>query len=174
MEVRNLSENDIIWEDVVQYPGHRMENSRWQRISKGKMKYMVAQDLETLTLAGNSPWGLHHVIPILTWSYSILKCWRMLPLERKDVPETPCSCSQKPTTYSLRSYSRVSWCLFIHTHIFSALVYSSLLLPLRNISPEKILLWHALLLQVSLGKLFRNTRDLKCCLFFLNRIGTQL
>lgn len=138
MEVRNLSDNYILWEDVAQYPGHGVEkDSRWQKISKRKVKYMVTQDLEwpsgSLTVVGKSHWELHCVIPILTGSHSILKCRRMLLLETKDVPETPYSCSQKSTTYSVWSYSQVAVC----SYRSSLFVYSSLL---RNISP-KIVIW---------------------------------
>lgn len=42
MEVRILSENDILQEDIAQYWGHRMEkDSGWQRITKGGVEYVA-------------------------------------------------------------------------------------------------------------------------------------
>lgn len=152
MEVRNLSDNYILWEDVAQYPGHGVEkDSRWQRISKGKVKYIVTQDLEwpsgSLTVVGKSPLELHCVIPILTGSHSILKCRRMLLLETKDVPETPYSCSQKSTTYSVWSYSQVAVCSYRPSLLLFILPFWEI--SVLRLFSEKILLWHVLLLQVS-------------------------
>lgn len=122
LRMRHISENNILWGDTAQSLRHRMQkNSRCQRISKGKVKYMVVQNLEqtagSLTLAGSSLCRLPNINSIVIQAQSIMKCWRMLLLERKYILVSTCSCSQKDTHYSVWSYSRPCRFLFVHTNL---------------------------------------------------------
>lgn len=108
--------------DIAQYLRHRMQkDSRCQRIRKGGIKDMVAQDLEwtvgSLAVAGKSVCRLPNINSTLTQAESIMKCWRMFLLERKYILVFFCSCSQKHTHYSLWSYSQPCRFLFVHTNL---------------------------------------------------------
>lgn len=122
LRMRHVSKNYILWDDMVQYLSHRMQkDSRCQRISKGGIKNMVAQDLEwtvgSLTLADKSLCRLPNINSILTQTESIMKCWRIFLLERKYILVFFCSCNQKHTHYSVWSYSQPRRFLFVHTNL---------------------------------------------------------
>lgn len=177
--MRHVSKNNVLWDDIAQYLRHGCRRIVGVRGSeKEGWIITVAQDLEwtvgSLTLTGNTLCRLPNINSILAQAQSIMKCWRMLLLERKYILVSSCSCSQEHTHCSVWSYSQSCRYLFVHTNLLNSCLSFPTTVSKKYQScgcfVKKNLLWHHLLLQV----LFYGISSLTPCVQSFSLIQTWI